>query len=104
MSFINQSSLNEPNLEKQFWTGSIYTCKNDPKQTRKGVKISNFTDYEGKYLPLLTDIAYIQRKYQKNNYNYDTKRDHGNRAMHDTTLTLTCESEKNDYLTKHQLV
>ena len=105
MSFNEPKYVKQgPNLTKQKSIGSIYICKNDPKETRKGVKITNFTNYDGNYLPLLTDTAYIERRYRKNNYNYDTKIDHGNRAMHDTTFTLMNGSAKNDYLTKNQLV
>jgi hypothetical protein len=93
-----------PNLTKQKSIGSIYVYKNDPTETRKGVQVTNFTSYEGNYLPLLTDTAYIDRRYKKNNYQYDSKVDHGNRAMHDTTFKLMHGSAKNDYLTKHQLV
>ena len=97
-------SQQAPNSSKQKSIGTLYICKNDPKETRKGVNVTNFKSYDGFYIPLLSDAGYHKRKYKKNIYNYDTKVDHGNRAMHNTTLSLRHGELKNDYLTKNQLV
>lgn len=84
--------------------GTLYVHPNDPKQTRKGVNITNFKHIEGGYLPLLTDTDYNERKYNKLGYNYNTKLDHGSRAMHRSTLNLTHGTTKNDYVTRNRIV
>lgn len=81
--------------------GTIYIYKNDPKQTRRGVNVSNFRHYEGGYLPLLADGNYRERKLDNTSYKYDAKCDHGLRPMHRSSFNLS-QSAKNEYVTKNK--
>lgn len=83
--------------------GTIYIYKNDPKQTRRGVNVSNFRHYEGGYLPLLGDCNYRERKLDNLAYKYEAKSDHGSRPMHRSSFSLS-QSAKNEYVTKSKKV
>ena len=104
MSVTNSVASNSPRNSN---IGSLYPYKNDPRNVKKGIYVTNVRTYMGGYLPLLDDKNYDERKvvsHMVDNYDYDDKIHHGYRPMHQSTLDLNYQNRRNDFVTTQQLV
>jgi hypothetical protein len=87
--------------------GDLYPYKNDPRQSKKGIYVTNVRTYNGGFIPLLDSENYTDRKSTINNmkmYNYDDKIHHGARPLHQTTFDLNYQPIKSDFVTSNQMV